>query len=277
MTQFRKGMVMDMESDRISLSALCRDICDCMGIDAPSVAEPSGGRLKSLAGDRKCERVVMYNPDAQAEWLVKKYPEIFEPVTSRCHLAYKFATVMPSVTPVCFATMYTGAMPEVHGIRKYEKPVLETDTIFDTLVRAGKKAAIVATKGSSMSIIFGGRDIDYYIIPADADADEKAVKKGIELIKEDKYDFLVIYNGNYDSMMHVTYPESEYAMHWLRHHADAFARIYSAVSETSKRSGRTALVGYATDHGVHTNENGRGTHGADIPEDIEITHFYDVI
>ena len=88
-------MVMDTESDRISLSALCRDICDCMGIDAPSAAEPSGGRLKSLAGDRKCERVVMYNPDAQAEWLVKKYPEIFEPVTSRCHLAYKFATVMP--------------------------------------------------------------------------------------------------------------------------------------------------------------------------------------
>lgn len=35
-------MDMDMESDRISLSALCRDICDCMGIDAPSAAEPSG-------------------------------------------------------------------------------------------------------------------------------------------------------------------------------------------------------------------------------------------
>lgn len=272
-------MVMDMDtgSGRISLSALCRDICDCMGIGAPSAAGASAGRLTKLAGGRTCERVVMYNPDAQAEWLVRKYPEIFEPVTSRCRLAYPLVTVMPSVTPVCFATMYTGAMPEVHGIRKYEKPVLATDTIFDALVRAGKKAAIVATEGSSVSLIFGGRDIDYYIIPADADADERAVRKGIELIRDDKYDFLVIYNGNYDSMMHVTYPESEYAMHWLRHHTDAFSRIYSAVSETARRSGRTTLIGYATDHGVHTNENGRGTHGADIPEDMEITHFYDVI
>ena len=42
-------------------------------------------------------------------------------------------------------------------------------------------------------------------------------------------------------------------------------------------SGRATLVGFATDHGVHTAENGRGSHGKDIPEDIEITHFYDFI
>ena len=46
--------------------------------------------------------------------------------------------------------MYTGAQPEVHGIRKYEKPVIRIDTLWDALVRAGKKAAIVADNKCSM-------------------------------------------------------------------------------------------------------------------------------
>lgn len=63
-------------------------------------------------------------------------------------------TVMPSVTPVCFGTMYTGAQPEVHGIQKYEKPVIKIDTFFDALIRAGKKPVIVATPKCSLSNIY---------------------------------------------------------------------------------------------------------------------------
>ena len=270
-------MVIIMEQTRTSLSALCADICDCMGIKAPKSAEKSAGHLKKLCGESIAERVIMYNPDAMAEWLYKKYPEYFEDVSERCALEYPLATVMPSVTPVCFATMYTGAAPERHGIQKYEKPVLKIDTIFDALIRQGKRVAIVATEGCSISKIFLERDMDYYIFEASADADEQAVRKGLELIAEDKYDFLVIYNGMYDSVMHATYPESEEAMEWLRHHTKAFARIHSAAKAAAATSGRATLVGFATDHGVHTAENGRDSHGQDIPEDIEITHFYDFI
>ncbi|MCI8386933.1 MAG: hypothetical protein HFE63_00500 [Clostridiales bacterium] len=265
-----------MEFNKISLTALCADICDCMGIEAPKAAEKSAGKLKRLCGDSTCDRVVMYNPDAQAQWLYKKYPEIFEKVSSRCALEYPMSTVMPSVTPVCFATMYTGAYPEVHGICKYEKPVLTIDTIFDALIRAGKKPVIVASEGCSVANIFLERDMDYFIIPAGADADDKVVEKGLELIKEDKYDFIVIYNGMYDSVMHATYPESEPAMEQLHNHTKAFERIYSAAKAVASTHDHTTLIGYATDHGVHTNENGRGTHGQNIPEDINITHFYDI-
>lgn len=270
-------MVIIMEQARTSLTALCADICDCMGIKPPEYAEKSAGHLKKLCGEETAERVIMYNPDAMAEWLYKKYPEYFEDVSERCALEYPLATVMPSVTPVCFATMYTGAAPERHGIQKYEKPVLKIDTIFDALIRQGKRVAIVATEGCSISKIFLERDMDYYIFEASADADEQAVRKGLELIAEDKYDFLVIYNGMYDSVMHATYPESEEAIEWLRHHTKAFARIHSAAKAAAATSGRATLVGFATDHGVHTAENGRGSHGQDIPEDIEITHFYDFI
>ena len=266
-----------MNFNKIPLTSLCADICSCMGVEPPRTAEKSGGALKAFCGDKLCDRIVMYNPDAQAEWLVKKYPEIFERVTSRCHVTLKMATVMPSVTPVCFATMYTGASPDVHGIKRYEKPVLQCDTIFDAMIRAGKKCAIVATEGCSIAHIFLGRDMDYFIIPAEAGADENAVKKGIELINADEYDFIVIYNGMYDSVMHATFPESEPAMEWLHHHTMAFERIYETTKAVSESKGHRTLIGYATDHGVHTNESGRGAHGAYIPEDINIEHFYDIV
>jgi len=72
-------------------------------------------------------------------------------------------SVMPSVTPVCFASMYTGAMPNVHGIQAYEKPVLSTDTVFDAFIRADLKPAIVSTANDSISCIFLERDMDYFI------------------------------------------------------------------------------------------------------------------
>ncbi|MBO5218396.1 MAG: alkaline phosphatase family protein [Clostridia bacterium] len=265
------------EFNSISLTALCADICDCMGIEPPKEAEKSQGKVKAMVGDRTCDRVVMYNPDAMAQWLVEKYPELYAPVAERCALSYPMATVMPSVTPVCFGTMYTGLYPVKHGIQKYEKPVLACETIFDTAIRQGKKCAIVANEKCSIGMIFLNRDMDYFLYPASAEGDEQVVQKGIELIKEDKYDLLVIYNGMYDSVMHATFPESEQAMDRLKHHVGAFTRIHEAVKEVNAASSHTTLVGFATDHGVHTNENGRGSHGKEIPEDINITHFYDVV
>ncbi len=266
-----------MKRERISLTSLCADLCSVMEVEPPKGSMPSCGILKELCGGKPCDRMVMYNPDAQAEWLVEKYPDIFEKVVSRSREAIDFSTVMPSVTPVCFATMYTGVYPEVHGIQRYEKPVLSCETIFDAMLKAGKKCAIVATEGSSIAHIFLERDMDYYIIPADADGDEKAVLKGIELINSDIYDLVVIYNGMYDSVMHATYPEADEAMEWLYHHTGAYERIYEAAKAVSDKNGHRTLIGYATDHGVHTNESGRGAHGLDIPEDIEIRHFYDII
>ena len=34
-----------------------------------------------------------------------QYPELYAPVAERCALSYPMATVMPSVTPVCFGSV----------------------------------------------------------------------------------------------------------------------------------------------------------------------------
>ena len=44
------------EFNSISLTALCADICDCMGIEPPKEAEPSQGKVKAMVGDRTCDR-----------------------------------------------------------------------------------------------------------------------------------------------------------------------------------------------------------------------------
>ena len=142
------------------------------GTDTPHEAllalaeEKAGGRI---------DRAVMYNPDAVALWLYGKYPEKFRPAGACSDLALPMTSVMPSVTPVCFGSMYTGVQPSVHGIQKYEKPVLRQETLFDAFLRAGKHCAIVSTEGDSISKIFLEREMDYFIYRTVAAVNRKAL------------------------------------------------------------------------------------------------------
>ena len=135
-------------------------------------------------GGERCSRIFMYNPDAIAMWFYEKHRKLFVPLEERCSLALKMLSVFPPVTPVCFASMYSGMQPEQHGIREYTKPVLRARTVFDELAAAGKKIAIVSTSGDSISEIFLERPVDYYIYPKKEECNQKA----LELIREDHND-----------------------------------------------------------------------------------------
>ena len=100
--------------------------------------------------------------------------------------------------------LYSGVSPDVHGIKRYEKPVLTVETVFDCFVMQGKRAAIVSTSKDSISLIFLEREMDYYIYDTVDEVNEKA----LSLIEEDIYDLIVIYNGNYDGTMHKFGPEA---------------------------------------------------------------------
>ena len=164
---YQRKRLVDKMKNKDCLDTLCAALAYAMGIDAPAEAAMPNASLcnyldKILEG-KKVERVFMYNPDAIGQWIYHKYFNMFSEAMQWCDIEIPFCTVMPSVTPVCFGTMYTGAKPEIHGIQGYVKPVITIDTIFDSLIRHGKKAAIVSTTGDSMSRIFLERDIDYYI------------------------------------------------------------------------------------------------------------------
>ncbi len=259
----------------ISLTGVTPSLAKAIGIEPPMQAEASIEALDRLVAKNtkggKVDRIFMYNPDAVAMWLYQKYTEYYVPLQDQIKLTLPLQCVMPSVTPVCFGTMYTGAMPEVHGIQAYEKPVIKIDTLFDALIRAGKKPAIVSTEGDSLSMIFLERPMDYYIYPTVDECTEKA----LQLIEEDNYDFILLYNADYDSTMHRNAPEGEASLQTLQKNIRVFDQIAEAIK--THWADHETLLGFAPDHGCHEIDGGLGSHGLAMPEDLNILHFYTVI
>lgn len=257
-----------------SLTSICGALAYAMGIETPNKAKEKNEELCSyidkVFGGEKADRVIMFNPDAIAEWVYRKYPELFIDVKAHSDIEIPLCSVMPSVTPVCFGTMYTGAEPKVHGIMKYEKPVIKIDTIFDALIRAGKKVAVITYEKCSISRIFLERDMDYFHYE---DGDIAQVNaKAYELILKDEHDFIVIYNGNYDSVMHKNGPESLKSLSEIRANGHAFSVLSELVKEKWKN--HNVLMGFAMDHGCHEIDGGCGSHGLDMEEDLNIVHLY---
>ena len=261
-----------MNYNNVSLDRICASLAYSLDIEAPMLADDVEKSItdlidKSFNGG-KADRIFMYNPDAIAQWIYEKYSIYFDGVKKYTDIEVPLCSVMPSVTPVCFATMYTGTQPEVHGIRRYEKPVLRTDSIFDALIRAGKKPAIVAETNSSMSMIYLEKEMDYYIY----DTVEEVNAKAKELILEDKYDFIAVYNGDYDSTMHKYGPEGDIPLEMLKLNCEAFEEFSILIKENWKK--HNTLIGFAMDHGCHEIDGECGSHGLDMEEDLNIVHLY---
>ena len=254
-----------------SLDTVAGAICEIMGVESPKgAATPNVDMLNyanSVFEGEKADRILMYNPDAIAQWLYEKYPYLFAETEKRTDLKVRFAAPMPTVTPVCFATMYTGTQPEAHGIRKYERPTLSVDTIFDALIRAGKKPAIVSHVGCTFDHIFNGRDMAYFPCP---DYDDIRAKV-CELIMKDEYDFIAIHDDNYDTRMHKEGPEHVNTLSELKVNTTSYGIFDSLVQKYWKK--HNVFMGYATDHGCHEIDGG-GSHGLDMPEDVNVMHFY---
>lgn len=225
-------------------------------------------RAAARFGEAGCDRVFMYNPDAIAMWIYEKYRKDFAPVEERAEVTLPMLSVYPPVTPVCFGSMYSGMQPKEHGILKYEKPVLKVKTIFDDMIAAGKKAAIVSTAGDSISKIFLERQMDYFIYKTKQECNRKA----LALIKEDNYDLIVLYNGDYDHYMHRVSPEGKRALRALRENTETFGELYDAIQK--EWSGHNTVLAFAPDHGCHRAYGFLGTHGINETCDMNIMHFY---
>ena len=260
-----------------SLDTVCAALAYALGIEAPQKAAPANEELVKFIdeafGKEKADRIFMYNPDAIAEWIYRKYPGLCKAASDCAGIEIPLASVMPSVTPVCFGTMYTGAQPAVHGIQKYEKPVIKIDTLFDALIRAGKKPALITYRTCSLSKIYLERDMAYYHY--EADGIEAVNAKAAELILRDEYDFILVYNGNYDSVMHKFGPESVEALAELRQNASVFGSFYRMIRE--HWTSHNTLIGFAMDHGCHEIDGENGSHGLDMDEDINICHLYQAV
>ena len=115
------------------------------------------------------------------------------------------------------------------------------------------------------------REMDYFLF----DNMEQVNAKAAELILRDEHDFIVVYNGNYDSMMHKHGPEHHETLAELRVNVRNFGMFYEMIAEHWKS--HNTLIGFAMDHGCHAKEDGGGTHGTDMEEDLNVVHLYKLI
>ncbi len=258
----------------ICISSVKASMLEIAGLEIPEGIEAPNPVLtalseKKLAG-KPVDRTVIYNPDAVGLWVYQKYTSKFADAAIRSDAALPMLSVMPSVTPVCFASMYSGVMPDVHGIKKYVKPVLTVNTIFDCYINAGKKPVIVSTANDSISMIFLNRNMDYFIY----DTPEEVNEKALSLIEEDKYDLIVIYNGNYDGTMHKYGPEAPESLAALDKNVAFYSEMVDKINSEWKN--HSVFYGFCPDHGCHEIDGGCGSHGLDMQEDMNVIHFYGI-
>lgn len=268
------------EVNKLPLTHVAATIADLFDVERPALSEEPLLFVEDAVRDlckEPFDRLFIQNPDCMAHWMINKYPDAMWPVQKNTQIAVPFHSVMPSVTPVNFGTIYTGAMPAVHGITEYRKPVITIDSLFDSLIRAGKRIALLGQKSCSMSNIWLERDIDYFVIENEGERAEKVR----DLIIEDKHDVIVVWTGKYDTYDHKYGPEDP-------HSVAAFyqqGQLFEYFADTIRRNWQqhNTLLGFMSDHGCHsvnpTEENNmhRGDHGTDSPLDLNVVHYYGVI
>jgi len=268
------------EVNRLPLTHVAATIADLFDVELPKLSEEPMTFVEDLIRDlckEPFDRLFLHNPDCMAQWMMNKYPEAMIPVLKNTQITVPLHSVMPSVTPVNFGSMYTGAMPAVHGITEYRKPVITIDTLFDALIRAGKKVALLGSKGCSMSNIWLERDMDYFIIDSEGERAEKVR----DLIVEDQHDVIVVWTGKYDTYDHKYGPEDPYSVAAFYQQG----QLFEYFTDTIRRNWKThnTLIGFAPDHGCHEveptedNHMHRGDHGSDDPKDLNVVHYYGVI
>lgn len=167
-------------------------------------------------------------------------------------------SVLPSKTPVNFATIATGAPSDVHTIRDRSES-LNVETIFHVLSEASMKSAAVARAKSSVGILLS-KFADYKCV-AESNTDEELVQLGIAVIREKTPEYVLMQMLDVDDTGHKFGLEGD--------------EIKEAVAAVDKHLGdllpHLAEHGYGimvlADHGAHQ-ANGRATHDGSLEDDV---------
>jgi hypothetical protein len=256
-----------------TIASVTPTLCKLMGVKPPSIAtEEPVKEVLNIAkkiGLDEIERALIYAPDALGEWIYRENIALYSKVKRAAPIEVEVSSINPTWTPVCYASVFTGAKPEAHGITKYEKPVLTCDTLFDAFIRAGKRVALVAVKNSSIDLIFRGRKMDYYTEEYDPQVETRV----LDVINDFDYDLIVAYHQEYDDLMHGSTPRDPNAMKAFQRHLTSFSTLTTTFN--SKYIEKSRVVAFCPDHGTHIDpKSGKGSHGTDSPEDMKVRHFW---
>jgi predicted AlkP superfamily pyrophosphatase or phosphodiesterase len=239
------------------MTQIAATVSECLGVPRPAAADSRP--IQPIVADLfASDRLAIVAPDALgiSAWGLWRHEM---PILSRLHdhRGIRLRAVMPTITPVNFATMITGAPQQVHGIGAYTDD-FQCPTLFDVLRAEGKTSAGVGQKGYTGSELLG-RCADHHGC-ADSRTDDEVADITMELARSERPDFVICQLGSTDDAFH--------------RHGPSSRQVVPVLAETDARLGRMLDVlskcGYAVivlaDHGQHDTPTG-GTHGTESDDD----------
>ena len=210
------------------------------------------------------ERVALLAPDALG-WFAFDMWKSEMPHLRSLHARNSIAlrSVMPSITPVNFATMITGTDLAGHDVHTFRDD-FACETLFDVVRKGNGRSAGVGLHGYTGSELLG-RFADICGNAGDG-SDDDVAEKIIEIVDADGPEFLIAQLGKVDDAFHEHGPSSL-----------AVVPMLKATDARLKRlTGHLRPLGYGivilSDHGQHdvtdpATEELKGTHGTNAPED----------
>lgn len=245
------------------MTCVAPTVATLLGLPVPAAA--TGSPLSEVTADLSaCDRVAVLALDAfgRFAWdLWHQEMPYLEWLHSRRSLTLR--SVLPSITPVNFATMVAGTDLLGHGINTFRDD-FACETLFDVVRRAGGRSAGIGLEGYTGSELLG-RCADLWGNAGEG-TDDAVAEKVLEFAEGDRPDFLIAQLGRVDDVFHQYGPSSPEVVPMLQESDARVQRLAECLS----------ALGYGTlilaDHGQHDvpdPEPGglRGSHGTDSAED----------
>ena len=216
----------------------------------PPPAQAKGKFIPEIAEDLAgSPRVAILAPDALGlfAWNIWKHEM---PYLSSLHTGRSLIlrSVMPSITPVNFATMVTGTDQKGHGVETFRSE-FNCETLYDCARKARKRSGGIGISGYTGCELLG-RFADICGDARQGDDDDVAAT-ALRIASNDTPDFLIVQLGVVDDVFHEFGPSSLSVVPMLQ---QTDARLKSMVNQLK-------MLGYGiiilSDHGQHDVPNAK--------------------
>jgi predicted AlkP superfamily pyrophosphatase or phosphodiesterase len=250
----------------LDLTCIAPTAAQVLGVRPPRHAE--GEALADLASDLGgCARlaIVILDGLGMATWrAAQEHTPVLNQAAGR-HLL-QLRSVSPPVTPVCLATIATGARPQTHGVLEREDP-FKAETIFEVMREAGRTSGVAGGATCSAARVLGRwSDITRRVGPEGEGREDLILTAGLRIIEDDQPDLFLTQFLAVDSASHKYGPFTPEAAAAAGSLDSRFGRLLEDLRE--RGYGVLALA----DHGQHPIDppvkGKRGWHDGSVEEDM---------
>ncbi len=246
-------------NQEFSMMDVAPTVATVLGLPAPGQAKgkPIGRIVADLAGSA---RIAVLAPDALGlfAWNLwkDKMPYLRSHHESRSVI---LRSVMPSITPVNFATMICGTDQAGHGVETFRSEIA-CETIYDVVRARGGKSAGVGLSGYTGCELLGR----YADICGDAGngTDDDIADLAVKIAHDQHPEFMIVQLGQVDDVFHEFGPSSPAVIPMLQQTDHRLEKLITVL----RPLGYGVII--LSDHGQHDVLDAppgehKGTHGTD--------------